>query len=645
MLLYWLLSGELPFAGEGHGRIMMRHLSEKPHPPAGVESRLAEVILRALYKEPEERYASLDQLGEALRGQERPVKGIKTTNLSMPVAAAAPAAPETKAEPAAPTEDMYPVGDERATEISFAATEEASFDAAPAAPGHTIPITKLEGVDVELPTRDTSRNAGSKMPPLPPKTNLSDGDKTSPSTAMPASSMEASLEDFISQANASFPSTDGWDLHTGDVELIDDDEDLDDLAPVAAPQPAPAKAARTPEAAAFKTPYGAAPAKAPRTAKPTPKGTKPMPTIEVKPGISVLPVVPSPAPEQKAKSNTPVPAASKPDSRLPTKPNRPTKLVGVAKQLTPAAAAPTAEARATKSRKNPFAPLDEENEQPEVAAPKAPLAMSPSAKRRNPFDEIPDPIAAPAAVDEASDGFPKLERRKKSVAAAAPERRREWVKNPFSRELNTDDEPALDTEVSGPFQKDDPTETLSAVSRATAMAPAPMQNRWLMVGAIGGAFAVGALIVSVLFGGSKPKPKQEMAAAPAVAPAPAAPATPPVAAPAMNVAAAPVAPATTVAAAAPVAAPAAAAPAAIKPVIPAPQPIVTALPPDPAASAPAPAPAKRHVVAHRAHPAAAPAAPRVAKAPKAAKPVAVAKNTKKSGKAQKSGDWVDPFSE
>lgn len=38
-------------------------------------------------------------------------------------------------------------------------------------------------------------------------------------------SVEASLEDFINQANASFPTSDGWDLHTGDVELIDDDEE------------------------------------------------------------------------------------------------------------------------------------------------------------------------------------------------------------------------------------------------------------------------------------------------------------------------------------------------------------------------------------------------------------------------------------
>ncbi len=36
-------------------------------------------------------------------------------------------------------------------------------------------------------------------------------------------SVEASLEDFISQANASFPAADGWDLHTGDVELVDED--------------------------------------------------------------------------------------------------------------------------------------------------------------------------------------------------------------------------------------------------------------------------------------------------------------------------------------------------------------------------------------------------------------------------------------
>ena len=45
-----------------------------------------------------------------------------------------------------------------------------------------------------------------------------------PRDASASESVEASLEDFISQANASFPAADGWDLHTGDVELIEADD-------------------------------------------------------------------------------------------------------------------------------------------------------------------------------------------------------------------------------------------------------------------------------------------------------------------------------------------------------------------------------------------------------------------------------------
>lgn len=41
-------------------------------------------------------------------------------------------------------------------------------------------------------------------------------------------SVEASLEEFINQANASFPTSDGWDLHTGDVELVDPEPNVED---------------------------------------------------------------------------------------------------------------------------------------------------------------------------------------------------------------------------------------------------------------------------------------------------------------------------------------------------------------------------------------------------------------------------------
>src|SRR6185369_10413675 len=55
-------------------------------------------------------------------------------------------------------------------------------------------------------------------------------------------SVEASLEDFISQANATFPASDGWDLHTGDVELVDDEEALEQADSPIVVKPAQRKA-------------------------------------------------------------------------------------------------------------------------------------------------------------------------------------------------------------------------------------------------------------------------------------------------------------------------------------------------------------------------------------------------------------------
>ena len=55
-------------------------------------------------------------------------------------------------------------------------------------------------------------------------------------------SVEASLEDFISQANATFPASDGWDLHTGDVELVDDEEGLEQAEAPIVVKPAQRKA-------------------------------------------------------------------------------------------------------------------------------------------------------------------------------------------------------------------------------------------------------------------------------------------------------------------------------------------------------------------------------------------------------------------
>ena len=66
VMMYELFSGTLPFAGPSHGQVMMRHLSESPSTPPGVDPELGRIILRALAKTPAGRFQTVKQLREAL---------------------------------------------------------------------------------------------------------------------------------------------------------------------------------------------------------------------------------------------------------------------------------------------------------------------------------------------------------------------------------------------------------------------------------------------------------------------------------------------------------------------------------------------------------------------------------------------------
>ena len=72
------------------------------------------------------------------------------------------------------------------------------------------PGNKIEGQNL------MTQKSTSSSPPAPQ--NVAE-----PAKENASESVEASLEDFISQANATFPAADGWDLHTGDVELVEDE--------------------------------------------------------------------------------------------------------------------------------------------------------------------------------------------------------------------------------------------------------------------------------------------------------------------------------------------------------------------------------------------------------------------------------------
>jgi serine/threonine protein kinase len=181
VMMYELFSGTLPFAGPSHGQVMMRHLSESPPPPPGVDAQLSGIILRALAKTPGGRFPSVKQLRDAVEKW-------------------------AKSQPR--LEDIV------AREVVSRAQEAREMKQAALTADNTAQMPKSEVIDL---ARATGLDAAS-----PKKSN------ENPNSS---ESVEASLEDFISQANASFPTSDGWDLHTGDVELIDEPEVEDASAP------------------------------------------------------------------------------------------------------------------------------------------------------------------------------------------------------------------------------------------------------------------------------------------------------------------------------------------------------------------------------------------------------------------------------
>jgi serine/threonine-protein kinase len=73
ILLYELLTGNVPFEGDSVVAIALRHLSEPPRPPShyvpSISANLDAIVLRALEKTPERRFADADEFLTALEGE------------------------------------------------------------------------------------------------------------------------------------------------------------------------------------------------------------------------------------------------------------------------------------------------------------------------------------------------------------------------------------------------------------------------------------------------------------------------------------------------------------------------------------------------------------------------------------------------
>ncbi|HLM86201.1 MAG TPA: Stk1 family PASTA domain-containing Ser/Thr kinase [Solirubrobacteraceae bacterium] len=97
VILYELLTGAVPFEGETAVAIAFKQVSAQPHPPSalrpGLPQSLDAVVLRALAKDPAQRYADADELIAALAHERE----------ALPALAGAPAAaPASEAHPYAP---------------------------------------------------------------------------------------------------------------------------------------------------------------------------------------------------------------------------------------------------------------------------------------------------------------------------------------------------------------------------------------------------------------------------------------------------------------------------------------------------------------------------------------------------------------
>jgi eukaryotic-like serine/threonine-protein kinase len=79
VMLYELLTGTVPFEGDSVVAIALRHLSEPPRPPSSlvpsISPALDAIVLRALAKSPDERFADADEFIAALENERARIRG------------------------------------------------------------------------------------------------------------------------------------------------------------------------------------------------------------------------------------------------------------------------------------------------------------------------------------------------------------------------------------------------------------------------------------------------------------------------------------------------------------------------------------------------------------------------------------------
>jgi serine/threonine-protein kinase len=110
VLLYEALTGQVPFEGDSAVTVALKQVSERPRPPSELNPQVSRaldaVVLKALAKDPANRFASAEEFEQALDAAEAdPSAGALGDTASYAAVAAAAGAP-----PAEPPEDQPPSG-------------------------------------------------------------------------------------------------------------------------------------------------------------------------------------------------------------------------------------------------------------------------------------------------------------------------------------------------------------------------------------------------------------------------------------------------------------------------------------------------------------------------------------------------------